>query len=158
MRDGRPVEAQQIHARVGHYGHIFERWGTFIGLRGQGSTTKEVAQALTSPLLERSGIGGDPFEKTHGKDRGPFRHQRRSKSMSRDSLLRLASPEDRGRNWTEACGRPNDRVVGRGTTMEDSVSQLITRGRESKSRPRYNRETPRSAVQPGVYVCPGGCR
>lgn len=25
MRDGRPVEAQQIHARVGNYGHMFER-------------------------------------------------------------------------------------------------------------------------------------
>lgn len=33
MRDGRPVEAQQIHARVGNYGHMFERRGTSIGLR-----------------------------------------------------------------------------------------------------------------------------
>ncbi len=32
MRDGRPVEAQQIHARVGHYGHLFEKEGTFIKL------------------------------------------------------------------------------------------------------------------------------
>lgn len=35
MRDGRPVEAQQIHARVGHYGHMFEKVGTFIQLREQ---------------------------------------------------------------------------------------------------------------------------
>ena len=33
MRDGRPVEAQQIHARVGHYGHLFVKDGTFIKLR-----------------------------------------------------------------------------------------------------------------------------
>jgi hypothetical protein len=33
MRDGRPVEAQQIHARVGHYADRFERVGTFIKLR-----------------------------------------------------------------------------------------------------------------------------
>ena len=32
MRDGRPVEAQQIHARVGHYPHLFAREGTFIKL------------------------------------------------------------------------------------------------------------------------------
>lgn len=30
MRDGRPVEAQQIHARVGNYGHLFRKAGTFI--------------------------------------------------------------------------------------------------------------------------------
>jgi hypothetical protein len=30
MRDGRPVEAQQIHARVGSYGHLFRKVGTFI--------------------------------------------------------------------------------------------------------------------------------
>lgn len=34
MRDGRPVEPQQIHARVGHYGDLFEKVGTFIRLRG----------------------------------------------------------------------------------------------------------------------------
>jgi hypothetical protein len=33
MRDGRPVEPQQIHARVGHYGHLFAKDGTFIKLR-----------------------------------------------------------------------------------------------------------------------------
>jgi hypothetical protein len=32
MRDGRPVEAQQIHARVGHYQHLFAKEGTFIKL------------------------------------------------------------------------------------------------------------------------------
>lgn len=32
MRDGRPVEAQQIHARVGNYGHLFKKAGTFIVL------------------------------------------------------------------------------------------------------------------------------
>ena len=32
MRDGRPVEAQQIHARVGNYGHLFKKVGTFIDL------------------------------------------------------------------------------------------------------------------------------
>ena len=32
MRDGRPVEAQQIHARVGNYGHMFERDGHGIRL------------------------------------------------------------------------------------------------------------------------------
>lgn len=32
MRDGRPVEAQQIHARVGNYGHLFKKVGTFIVL------------------------------------------------------------------------------------------------------------------------------
>lgn len=35
MRDGRPVEAQQIHARVGHYSHLFTREGTFIRLAQQ---------------------------------------------------------------------------------------------------------------------------
>lgn len=30
MRDGRPVEPQQIHARVGNYPHLFEKAGTFI--------------------------------------------------------------------------------------------------------------------------------
>lgn len=33
MRDGRPVEPQQVHARVGHYGHLFVREGTFIKLK-----------------------------------------------------------------------------------------------------------------------------
>lgn len=33
MRDGRPVETQQIHARVGHYGDRFEKVGTRIRLR-----------------------------------------------------------------------------------------------------------------------------
>lgn len=33
MRDGRPVEAQQIHARVGHYGNLFTKEGTFIKLQ-----------------------------------------------------------------------------------------------------------------------------
>lgn len=33
MRDGRAVETQQIHARVGNYGGLFERVGTFIKLR-----------------------------------------------------------------------------------------------------------------------------
>jgi hypothetical protein len=32
MRDGRPVEAQQIHARVGHYPHLFAKEGTYIKL------------------------------------------------------------------------------------------------------------------------------
>ena len=32
MRDGRPVEAQQIHARVGHYPHLFVKEGTFVKL------------------------------------------------------------------------------------------------------------------------------
>jgi hypothetical protein len=32
MRDGRPVEPQQIHARVGHYPQLFAREGTFIRL------------------------------------------------------------------------------------------------------------------------------
>lgn len=30
MRDGRAVEPQQIHARVGHYPHLLTREGTFI--------------------------------------------------------------------------------------------------------------------------------
>lgn len=34
MRDGRPVEPQQVHARVGHYGQMFIREGTFIKLSG----------------------------------------------------------------------------------------------------------------------------
>ena len=34
MRDGRPVEAQQVHARVGHNPHMFVREGTFIKLAG----------------------------------------------------------------------------------------------------------------------------
>jgi len=34
MRDGRAVEPQQIHARVGHYDDLFEKVGTFIKLRG----------------------------------------------------------------------------------------------------------------------------
>lgn len=33
MRDGRPVEAQQIHARVGHYPTLFTKEGTFIKLK-----------------------------------------------------------------------------------------------------------------------------
>jgi hypothetical protein len=32
MRDGRPVEAQQLHARVGQYPHLFTKEGTFIKL------------------------------------------------------------------------------------------------------------------------------
>jgi hypothetical protein len=35
MRDGRSVEAQQIHARVGHYPDLFTRDGSsYIGLKG----------------------------------------------------------------------------------------------------------------------------
>jgi hypothetical protein len=33
MRDGRPIESQQIHARVGNYPDMFERDGVFIKLR-----------------------------------------------------------------------------------------------------------------------------
>lgn len=33
MRDGRAVEAQQIHARVGHYSHLFAKQDGFIVLR-----------------------------------------------------------------------------------------------------------------------------
>lgn len=33
MRDGRAVETQQIHARVGNYEDLFERAGTFIKLK-----------------------------------------------------------------------------------------------------------------------------
>jgi hypothetical protein len=33
MRDGRPVEGQQITARVGRYPHLFDREGTFIKLK-----------------------------------------------------------------------------------------------------------------------------
>ena len=33
MRDGRAVETQQIHARVGNYENLFERDGTFIKLK-----------------------------------------------------------------------------------------------------------------------------
>lgn len=36
MRDGRPVEPQQIHARVGHYPQMFTKEGTFIKLVEQG--------------------------------------------------------------------------------------------------------------------------
>jgi hypothetical protein len=32
MRDGRPVEVRQIHARVGHHPHLFVREGTLIKL------------------------------------------------------------------------------------------------------------------------------
>lgn len=32
MRDGRPVETQQIHARTGNYSHMFEKRGSFIKL------------------------------------------------------------------------------------------------------------------------------
>jgi hypothetical protein len=35
MRDGRPAEPQQVHARVGHYPALFEREGTFIKLRDE---------------------------------------------------------------------------------------------------------------------------
>ncbi len=34
MRDGRPVEAQQIHARVNNYSDRFVKQGTFIDLAG----------------------------------------------------------------------------------------------------------------------------
>ena len=37
MRDGRPVEAQQIHARVGHYPQLFTKEGTFIKLVEEGN-------------------------------------------------------------------------------------------------------------------------
>jgi hypothetical protein len=33
MQDGRPVEPQQIHARVNNYSHMFVKEGTFIRLR-----------------------------------------------------------------------------------------------------------------------------
>jgi hypothetical protein len=36
MRDGRPVEPQQVHARVGHYRQLFAREGTFIKLIDKG--------------------------------------------------------------------------------------------------------------------------
>jgi hypothetical protein len=32
MRDGRPVEAQQMHAHLGQYPHLFAKEGTYIGL------------------------------------------------------------------------------------------------------------------------------
>lgn len=33
MRDGRPIETQQIHARAGNYPDMFERDGAFIRLK-----------------------------------------------------------------------------------------------------------------------------
>jgi hypothetical protein len=33
MRDGRPIETQQIHARAGNYPDMFERDGAFIKLK-----------------------------------------------------------------------------------------------------------------------------
>jgi hypothetical protein len=36
MRDGRPLETQQIHARVGNYPNLFERDGVFIKLKTNG--------------------------------------------------------------------------------------------------------------------------
>jgi hypothetical protein len=39
MRDGRPIETQQIHARVGNYPDMFERNGPFIKLRGDWRTS-----------------------------------------------------------------------------------------------------------------------
>jgi hypothetical protein len=33
MRDGRPIETQQIHARTGNYPEMFERDGVFIRLK-----------------------------------------------------------------------------------------------------------------------------
>ena len=33
MRDGRPIETQQIHARAGNYPNMFERDGAFIKLK-----------------------------------------------------------------------------------------------------------------------------
>lgn len=33
MQDGRPVEGQQVTARVGRYPHLFDREGTFIKLK-----------------------------------------------------------------------------------------------------------------------------
>lgn len=33
MRDGRPIETQQIHARAGNYANMFERDGAFIKLK-----------------------------------------------------------------------------------------------------------------------------
>lgn len=38
MRDGRPVESQQIHARVGHYPRLFRKEGTFITLADEPSS------------------------------------------------------------------------------------------------------------------------
>lgn len=35
MRDGRPVESQQVHARVNHYDDLFTKEGTFIKLRDE---------------------------------------------------------------------------------------------------------------------------
>lgn len=40
MRDGRPVEAQQIHARVGNYPHLFSKVGTFITLAAEAEVQK----------------------------------------------------------------------------------------------------------------------
>ncbi|MGH8945015.1 MAG: hypothetical protein ACRDVL_02565 [Acidimicrobiia bacterium] len=39
MRDGRPVEASQIHARVRNYSHLFEKNGSRIRLRYRFSTS-----------------------------------------------------------------------------------------------------------------------
>ncbi len=36
MRDGRPLETQQVHARAGNYPDMFERDGAFIKLRTNG--------------------------------------------------------------------------------------------------------------------------
>lgn len=58
MRDGRPVEIQQIHARAGNYSHLFVRVGDGIALR---SATAEapakraaVPQAPESATVSRS--------------------------------------------------------------------------------------------------------
>jgi hypothetical protein len=40
MRDGRPVELQQIHARVGNYPQLFSREGTFIKLVDDSATAR----------------------------------------------------------------------------------------------------------------------
>ena len=50
MRDGRPIEKQQIHARVGNYPDMFERDGAFIKLKESWRT--QAQQPVGRPSLE----------------------------------------------------------------------------------------------------------
>lgn len=55
MRDGRPVEPQQVHARVGHYPDLFEKVGTFIKLRDDGRVPARQWVGVSQPPRRSAG-------------------------------------------------------------------------------------------------------
>jgi hypothetical protein len=101
MKDGRPVEASQIHARVSNYKHLFEKNGSIVRLRYRFSTSplqQSGAYSAVKTIIERVADGAEMYLETRlaYSVRPPDNH------TSSDYLVALA--EERARKLVAQGG------------------------------------------------------